>query len=485
EDIMPLSSLVSRAVSGFNGGDPSKYPGAFPPPAGVVANLKNPPDAGGVAGVSTLVVCLALSTILFAVRFHVKLRITRRFLLEDLIHYGLGHHSWDISVDKYSSMLEWLYITSIIYEPAAFFTKVTLLLLLARVFAVNTKLARGIYYFIFALFIAYIPILGLKIGLCGPPSAFWDPTVPGECLDLRIILVVDVAFAIATDSLIFFIPIPSTWKMRINWRKKIKMILLLGAGGTAAAVTIYRLIKLIRYLESKDVASDFMLLDILTILELTIGLSCSCLPALNILIEHHRLPALSRNSPRTGFRRPRGDEDNLTKRLAWNWLGTTVSIEPKWPPATSSVGSRTMPRRPTKASLHTNFDMELAILSGRQNRPGEPREAGDEAVETGPDSWFTGRRMTACDGRREGWLHSCAHVDQEGAEVDPAVAEDGGSDETGESKRSRDISARLAEFSGNQPWGGIWDGRSNQVGSSSHVSPGSRPPLPPSITEKS
>lgn len=80
---MPLSSLVSRAVSGFNGGDPSKYPGAFPPPAGVVANLKNPPDAGGVAGVSTLVVCLALSTILFAVRFHVKLRITRRFLLED------------------------------------------------------------------------------------------------------------------------------------------------------------------------------------------------------------------------------------------------------------------------------------------------------------------------------------------------------------------------------------------------------------------
>uniref|UniRef100_A0A8H7K7I4 Rhodopsin domain-containing protein n=1 Tax=Bionectria ochroleuca TaxID=29856 RepID=A0A8H7K7I4_BIOOC len=301
---MPLSSLVSRAVSGFNGGDPSKYPGAFPPPAGVVANLKNPPDAGRVAGVSTLVVCLAVSTILFAVRFYVKLRITRRFLLEDLtcliswsllivisassammIHYGLGHHSWDISVDEYSSMLEWLYITSIIYEPAAFFTKVTLLLLLARVFAVNTKLARGIYYFILALFIAYIPILGLKIGLCGPPSAFWDPTVPGECLDLRIILVVDVAFAIATDSLIFFIPIPSTWKMRINWRKKIKMILLLGAGGTAAAVTIYRLIKLIKYLESRDVASDFMLLDILTILELTIGLSCSCLPALNILIE--------------------------------------------------------------------------------------------------------------------------------------------------------------------------------------------------------
>jgi hypothetical protein len=80
---MPLSSLVSRAVSGFNGGDPSKYPGAFPPPAGVVANLKNPPDAGRVAGVSTLVVCLAVSTILFAVRFYVKLRITRRFLLED------------------------------------------------------------------------------------------------------------------------------------------------------------------------------------------------------------------------------------------------------------------------------------------------------------------------------------------------------------------------------------------------------------------
>jgi hypothetical protein len=80
---MALSHLAQRAVSGFNGGDPSKYPGAFPPPHGVTPNLANPPDAGRQGGIAGLTVCLALATILFVVRVYVKLRITRRLLLED------------------------------------------------------------------------------------------------------------------------------------------------------------------------------------------------------------------------------------------------------------------------------------------------------------------------------------------------------------------------------------------------------------------
>lgn len=73
----------ARAVSGFNGGDPSKYPGAFPPPPGVTADLDNPQDAGRKGNIAGLVICLALATLLFAVRVQVKLRITRRLLLED------------------------------------------------------------------------------------------------------------------------------------------------------------------------------------------------------------------------------------------------------------------------------------------------------------------------------------------------------------------------------------------------------------------
>lgn len=79
----PGQLLYSRAVQGFNGGDPSKYPGAFPPPPGVTPNLTHPPDAGRKALIAGLTVCLILITMLFSVRAFVKIRITRRILMED------------------------------------------------------------------------------------------------------------------------------------------------------------------------------------------------------------------------------------------------------------------------------------------------------------------------------------------------------------------------------------------------------------------
>lgn len=114
------------------------------------------------------------------------------------------------------------------------------------------------------LLVTYIPLFAVKIALCSPIPAYWDPAVPGECLNLRKIFIIDVAFAIATDSIISIIPIPLVWNLRMSWRRKIKIVLMLGAGGVATAVTIYRLVKLISYIDSKDVASDFVLLDVLT-----------------------------------------------------------------------------------------------------------------------------------------------------------------------------------------------------------------------------
>jgi hypothetical protein len=80
---MALDGGLLRALSGYDGGDPSVYPGAFPPPPGVVPNLENPPDSGRAVAIASLATCLAIATILFALRAYVKIRITRNLLLED------------------------------------------------------------------------------------------------------------------------------------------------------------------------------------------------------------------------------------------------------------------------------------------------------------------------------------------------------------------------------------------------------------------
>jgi len=141
---------------------------------------------------------------------------------------------------------------------------VTLLLLVARVFAVMEKVVKSIYIFIIALFVAYLPIQLAKICSCMPISSYWDPSIPGTCIDARKLFVSDLSLAILTDLTILILPIPLTWSLSFSWKKKVKIGVLLGAGGAAVAVTSYRMYLVIQFLGSKDATYDFAWLALLT-----------------------------------------------------------------------------------------------------------------------------------------------------------------------------------------------------------------------------
>ncbi|CRK35709.1 hypothetical protein BN1708_001340 [Verticillium longisporum] len=68
--------------------------------------------------------------------------------------------------------VEWLYIGSIVYVPAAYFVEVTILLLIARVFAAEERVAKGIYIFILMLLFAYTPVHTINIMICIPIRAY-------------------------------------------------------------------------------------------------------------------------------------------------------------------------------------------------------------------------------------------------------------------------------------------------------------------------
>ncbi|KAH7007861.1 uncharacterized protein B0I36DRAFT_370643 [Microdochium trichocladiopsis] len=282
---------------------------------------------GQLAGVIT---CTTAVTILVFLRFLVKYTSGTRMLLDDwtcivawmsiiiyamtaimMFHYGLGHHMSEVSEDSYVEILRWLYASSIVYIPATYVTKVTLLLLVARVFAVMEKVVRGIYIFIIALFLAYLPIQLVKMFICTPIASYWDPNIAGTCLEMRKVFVSDLCLAIITDTTILILPIPLTWSLSFSWKKKIKIGVLLGAGGAATAVTTYRLYLVIQYLDSVDSTYDFAFLATLTLLEMVLGLSCACLPTLNVLVERVTRRASGANSDRQPQNMPRTRRSQL------------------------------------------------------------------------------------------------------------------------------------------------------------------------------
>jgi len=110
-------------------------------------------------------------------------------------HFGAGFHEYEITQEEfegfgkacrlfsvYASATDGadhqsLYANTITYGPAAYLTKITLLLITARVFHPYKKTVRCIYVFIFGMLGYYIPIFFVKIRMCDPITALWDKKV--------------------------------------------------------------------------------------------------------------------------------------------------------------------------------------------------------------------------------------------------------------------------------------------------------------------
>lgn len=230
------------------------------------------------------------------------LKIANRLWMTDnrylvVTHYGEGHHVWELSQENYrdflkvslrrmkgvwgsaslltnhtSPCIKWLYISSVIYIPAAYATKATLLLLIARVFSVKEWISKAIRNFIIALGIAYLPVQIVKMVICRPISAYWEYTaqvgVTGSnpyCVNQTYLFLTDISLAVITDFIILIVPIPLAMSMRaLGLWQKCKIIVLLSAGGVATATTVFRTVKIVQFIGSQDPTADFTILSIFT-----------------------------------------------------------------------------------------------------------------------------------------------------------------------------------------------------------------------------
>ncbi|KAH6969372.1 hypothetical protein DER45DRAFT_608087 [Fusarium avenaceum] len=348
-------------------------------PAGVTPDYNNPEDVYWTLNIVITVLCVFFTSVFFFIRVYVKRTISRNIGIEDwtciaafitvivycftvlmMARYGGGYHAWEIRQPEYYNWLKWFYASTVVYIPAAFFTKATILFLMARVFAVEPRVAKGIRIFIWALLVAYIPIQILRIINCYPIRTYWDPTVRNaHCLNQRKIFFSDLALSIVTDLIILLVPIPLTWRLTLSVGKRIKIVLLLGAGGIATALTLFRVAKAVDFLNSDDITVDYTPISILTALEITIGFVCACLPSLNLLIEHHvRKRRRERNQT---WPRDRTQASMLKRHFRW----ISSSTDPSQPPRPHPVN------RPSDGMI--DLDVEMAMLTGQ---PGMDDERG-------------------------------------------------------------------------------------------------------------
>ncbi|KAH7323152.1 hypothetical protein B0I35DRAFT_477037 [Stachybotrys elegans] len=208
-------------------------------------------------------------------------------------------------------LLKWIYIGSLLYGPAALLTKLALLLIIARVFAVSRNVTLGIRLFITIMCVAYIILQVIKTLICLPVRAYWDLSVHGSCMDQSKVFVTDSSLAIVTDSGILLLSCLLAFALRLPLWHRIKVVLMLSAGGAAVAVASFKTYLLVTYMDSLDYSYDFAEPLFFSYLEITIGQVCASLPLTKLLVE------------KCTRARRRGEDQSSSNRLLGSWASWT------------------------------------------------------------------------------------------------------------------------------------------------------------------
>ena len=151
------------------------------------------------------------------------------------------------------------YVSTVIYAPLTLVVKMSLLLVLARIY----RPVRGVIavYVILAMnTVYYITILFVKAFACTPISTYWKVAseINRSCLDRSAVIVADSVISVVSDIAILVLPVIFTWPLKMPILAKIKVITILGLGGIAVGFSIYRLVLLIVMGKTPDQTILFM-----------------------------------------------------------------------------------------------------------------------------------------------------------------------------------------------------------------------------------
>ncbi|MCJ1311217.1 hypothetical protein MMC25_004888 [Agyrium rufum] len=293
---------------------------------GALGSPANAPLTGTTPIATVDIVCQAVGlpvvTVIVFARLLSKRLVLRKLHAEDYIcfaawllliayacaallasQYGAGSDVETVPVDYYVLFAKYIYVCEIIYGVEALLVKLSILLLLGRVFGSNDRFLLSTHLLSIALVIYYIIITFAKIFSCTPVQRLWVPTTPGTCLNNELIIYMDAIFAMVTDLAILVLPVPIIWSLQTKTSRKLIVTITFTVGGLACVASILRLYANTVLNKHADKFQYSLPVLLWSFAEVDIGLICGCLPVMPALIKYMTGRSQSKSSEKSNYLR--------------------------------------------------------------------------------------------------------------------------------------------------------------------------------------
>ncbi|KAL2882146.1 hypothetical protein SGCOL_002411 [Colletotrichum sp. CLE4] len=276
-------------------------------PPWLVLPRPDPNEWNGASVVPVAVLSAVVATAFVAMRFYTRARILRSVKWEDWtilaslifaiatsggmitqLNFGLGQHLY-YSYPSFAAYIEAGIFTNLFYSVSLTLTKISILLLYIRILTYDSirllgKILLGVVVLSHAWIIASI------LTTCVPLRSAWDydPLNPPVYCHPISVFWGNACLHLATDFLIFLLPLPVIHTMRLPRRQKTGLYIIFCLAFLVCAISIVRLVRLFHTdetpLQVMDVTWSAVRIANLTCVEVHAAIVTACLTTLKPLL---------------------------------------------------------------------------------------------------------------------------------------------------------------------------------------------------------
>ncbi|KAI0102812.1 hypothetical protein GGR51DRAFT_526284 [Nemania sp. FL0031] len=375
---------------------------ALPPPLGVQSDFDNPETREGLAKI-VVGLTYGLMLVFLLMRIYTRIKVTNSLGVDDYLSLAagasitaftglslslfgapLGPHQWDVPLSDFNaSFLERTLSSIVLFSLSSLFVKSALLALYLRVFAPNMIARIMIWAGVATIVIFYFTSIILNIYFCVPismttpvPNADeWAKKLKASnCSQPVYNLNAAVGlFGVVSDLYVLLIPVSMIYKLRIPRNRKLGILGIFLTGLLAVALSITSTAFRFIQLESYDFTWDSIPSYTLRAAELNIGLICSCMPVIFVILKKIFQPGRYSSSKKPATPPPRTPShayiEDLERSDPAN--STTEDQSPRPPSPTSFIGES---YRPSASKVEQPTFIELSKIES--NYHGYLRDSG-------------------------------------------------------------------------------------------------------------
>ncbi|KAK3900077.1 hypothetical protein C8A05DRAFT_17579 [Staphylotrichum tortipilum] len=226
-------------------------------------------------------------------------------VIEQAIH-GAGHHVWDLDPNDFASAIAWgraAWYGILFYLLSLAFSKLAILLLYIHLF--TFKWARVAGQVLFGIVVvSHLYMALVTFTACIPLNSYWDFTVPKKYCHPQSVWWSNTGLHMVTDFLIFLLPMPVVWTIKLPRRQKLILSAVFGFGFIVCFISILRLLQLLHAQTDPDFTYAAAFLSYLTAVEINGAIVCACVMTLKPLLSRfwpRFLGSLGSSRSRSGY----------------------------------------------------------------------------------------------------------------------------------------------------------------------------------------